>query len=150
MPSVFDAADVAAMIDRINRLTPSTAPLWGKMSVDQMLTHCCVSYDMVYTDRYPPVGALKRWLITMFVKNAVVGPKPYPKNTPTAPEFRIADHHDFAQERARLVAYLQRVQQEGAAAYEGRPSRSFGPLTSAEWNTLYYKHLDHHLAQFGV
>lgn len=150
MPSVFDATDVATLVQRINHLTPTTTPKWGKMSVDQMLTHCCVSYDMVYTDRYPPVGAFKRWILTQFVKSAVVGPKPYAKSTPTAPEFKIVDHRDFEAERTRLVDYVHRVQQEGAKAYEGRPSRSFGPLTAAEWNTLYYKHLDHHLTQFGV
>ncbi len=150
MPSVFDAADVAVLTQRLMKLTPDTKAQWGKMAVDQMLAHCCVSYDMVYTNRYPPVGAFKRALLTLFVKNAVVGPKPYARGTPTAPEFRITDRHDFDVERARLIAYLNTVQQEGATKYEGRASRSFGILTAAEWNTLYYKHLDHHLTQFGV
>ena len=26
----------------------------------------------------------------------------------------------------------------------------FGPLTSAEWDRLQWKHLDHHLRQFGA
>ena len=54
------------------------------------------------------------------------------------------------QEQARLVEYIARVQQEGAQAFDGRESNSFGALTTTEWNTLFYKHLDHHLTQFGV
>jgi hypothetical protein len=79
-----------------------------------------------------------------------VGPTPYPRNTPTAPAFRITDTRDFDTERARLLAYLQQVATEGRSAFEGRESLSFGPLTAAEWNGLFSKHLDHHLQQFGV
>lgn len=48
MENVFDAKDAQNYIDRINNLTPETKGLWGKMSVDQMLAHCNVSYEMVY------------------------------------------------------------------------------------------------------
>ena len=42
--SVFNAADVAELIDRINKLTPQSTPLWGKMNVGQMLAHTNVTY----------------------------------------------------------------------------------------------------------
>lgn len=150
MPSVYNAADAAALEARIAKLTPSTTPQWGKMTVDQMLAHCNVPYDMAYTDRYPKAGALKRLLLTLFVKQAVVGPKPYKRNTPTAPEFRQVERRNFEQERDKLVAYVRRVAQDGARAFEGRESPSFGALTAAEWDVLFHKHLDHHLTQFGV
>jgi hypothetical protein len=38
----------------------------------------------------------------------------------------------------------------GADAFEGKESNSFGKLTASEWNIMMYKHLDHHLTQFGV
>lgn len=150
MKSAFDPATVSELEARIAKLTPSTTPQWGKMTVDQMLAHCNVSYDMAFTDTYPKAGAVKRLLLNLFVKQAVVGPKPYKRNTPTAPEFRMAGAKEFARERDKLVAYVRRVQQEGARGFEGRESPSFGPLTAAEWSTLFYKHLDHHLTQFGV
>jgi len=50
----------------------------------------------------------------------------------------------------RLLAFLQRVQRDGERTFNGKESASFGPLTSAQWNVLFYKHLDHHLMQFGV
>ncbi len=150
MTSVFDSATVAELTARINRLTPSTTAQWGKMSVDQMLAHCNVSYDMAYTNQYPKAGGVKRILLNLFVKQAVVGPKPYPRNSPTAPQFRMAGAKNFEQERSKLIAYLTRVQRDGVSGFERRESPSFGPLSAAEWNTLFYKHLDHHLTQFGV
>jgi hypothetical protein len=150
MKNIFDRSVVNELTARINRLTPTTAPQWGKMTVDQMLAHCNVSYEMVYDNTIRRPGVIKRMLLNAFVKRAVVGPKPYPRNSPTAPQFKIVEARDFEVERRRLLEYLQRVQAEGSQKFEGRPSPSFGPLTAFEWNVLFYKHLDHHLTQFGV
>lgn len=150
MKNVFDRAVVDELEARVAALTPASVPQWGRMTVDQMLAHVNVPYDMAYTDRYPKAGALKRLLLNLFVKQGVVGPKPYKRNTPTAPEFRISGRKEFEAERGKLITYLRRVQRDGEAAFAGRESPSFGPLTATEWNGLLYKHLDHHLTQFGV
>ncbi len=150
MENIFDSAIVARLVARINQLTPTTPPRWGKMSVDQMLAHCNVSYEMVYENSIPRPGAFKRLLLRVLVKTAVVGPKPYRRNTPTAPQFKMIGTKDFGREKSRLIDYLHRVQGEGAKAFDGRESHSFGPLSTTEWSTLFYKHLDHHLTQFGV
>ena len=149
-PNLFDHAEADVAIRRIEALTPDSTPLWGKMSVAQMLAHCIVAYDMVYTGQFPRPNPLLRWVLRTMVKDKVVGLAPYPRNTPTAPAFRIKDERDFSKERARLIAYVRRVASDGASALEGRESPSFGPLTAAEWNVLFSKHLDHHLSQFGV
>jgi Protein of unknown function (DUF1569) len=149
-PDLFDAADVDAAIRRLEALTPDTVPGWGSMRVATMLAHVNVAYEMVYDNKHPRPNALMRFVLKRIVKQKVVGPDPYPRNTPTAPVFRIKDERDFHAERERLVAYLRRVQHEGRQQFEGRESLSFGPLTAAEWNVLFSKHLDHHLRQFGV
>ena len=150
MPNIFDSDVVADLTRRIHLLTPATTPVWGKMTVDQMLAHCNVSYEMVYDGIHAKPNALTRLLLKMFVKGAVVGPKPYARNSPTAAAFRIVGAKEFARERERLIAYINRVQREGEDAFEGRESHSFGSLSSTEWNVLFYKHLNHHLTQFGV
>lgn len=149
-PDLFDAAGVQSVGQRIAALTPESRPLWGKMSVSEMLAHVNVAYEMVYTDKHPRPNPIMRWVLKRIVKQRVVGPAPYPHNTPTAPAFRISDARDFGVERDRLLAYLQQVMHEGRGAFEGRASLSFGPLTANEWNMLFAKHLDHHLQQFGV
>lgn len=151
MKSVFNAADVAELIARINKLTPASQPHWGKMTVSQMLAHCNVSYEMVYDPgKHPKPKGLMKFIIKTFVKGVVVGPKPYKRNSPTAPAFIIKDDKDFEVEKTRLIGYLNQTQQLGEAHFNGKESHSFGSLTTGEWNTLFYKHLDHHLTQFGV
>ena len=150
MKNLFDPKDLSAILDRINQLTSDTQNQWGKMNVSQMLAHCCVAYDMAYTDKYPKPGAFKKFILKLLVKSAVVGPKPYPKNGRTAPDFIIADERDFETEKNRLIENLHKTHELGADHFHNRESHSFGPLTKEEWNTLFSKHLDHHLRQFGV
>jgi len=149
-PDPFDPAQVHDVIRRIGQLTDATRPLWGRMSAAQMLAHLSVAYEMIYTTRHPRPNALMRLILRLVAKRGVVGPKPYPRGAPTAPQFRIRDERDFVAERDRLVAYIHRVRDEGRSAFEGRESPSFGALTADEWAVLFGKHLDHHLRQFGV
>lgn len=150
MKNVFNQTDTAELIGRINKLTPASKPLWGKMSVDQMLAHLNVAYEMAYEDKHPKPGAFKRFLLKTFVKNTVVNDKPYKKSSQTAPEFLIKDSKNFDLEKQRLIAYINKTQQLGKQHFEGKPSHSFGSLTAQEWNNMFYKHLEHHLSQFGV
>ncbi|WP_214072949.1 DUF1569 domain-containing protein [Mucilaginibacter sp. dw_454] len=150
MKSVFNPADVIELIYRVNKLTPDTQPLWGKMAVGQMLAHVNVSYEMVFTDKHPRPNAFARVIIKLFVKSAVVGPKPYKRNSPTAPAFLIKEDKNFDIEKTRLLSHLNQTQQLGEEYFHNKRSHSFGKLTAAEWNVMFYKHLDHHLTQFGV
>ncbi len=150
MKNVFDAKDVESIIGRINQLTPATQPQWGKMNVAQMLAHCNVTYEMVYTDLHKKPGAFMRFMLKMMVKNAVVSEKPYSKNGRTAPQFLITDEREFNKEKTRLVDYINQTLDLGSNHFEGKESHSFGPLNAKEWNNMFAKHLDHHLTQFGV
>ena len=150
MQNIFDPQDVQSFINRINQLDADTRPQWGKMNAGQMLAHCNVAYDMTFTDQYPRPNALARFFIKLIAKSQVVGPKPYPKNARTAPQFVISDQRDFEREQQKLIDYLRKVQDLGAAHFNNKESHSFGRLTSDEWNVLFAKHLDHHLTQFGV
>lgn len=150
MKNLFNAQEANEAIARIENLTASTTPQWGKMSVAQMLAHVNVAYDMAHTDQYPKAGGFKKFMLKLLVKGAVVGPKPYAKNSRTAPEFIISDTRDFEVEKTKLINYLKKTQELGESHFQNKESNSFGPLTSAEWNVLFAKHLDHHLTQFGV
>lgn len=150
MKSSFDQNHTNEAIARINQLTSTTTPQWGKMNVAQMLAHLNVAYDMAYTDKYPSPNFLVRWLLTRFVKQGVVGPKPYPKNGRTAPAFLVDANQDFEKEKKKLIDYVKQTQSLGADHFEQKESNSFGNLSALEWSTLFSKHLDHHLTQFGV
>lgn len=150
MKSVFKPADVIELIYRVNKLTPQSTPQWGKMNVAQMLAHLNVAYEMVFTDKHPRPNFFMRMILTAFVKQTVVGPKPYKRNSPTAPAFIIKDDKDFNTEKTRLLSHINQTQQLGAEYFHNKASNSFGKLSAAEWNVMFYKHLDHHLTQFGV
>ena len=149
-PNIFQAATTQAVIDRIEKLTAETQPLWGKMAVDQMLAHCNVTYEMSFEDLHPKPNAFVKLMMKAFVKKAVVGEKPYPKNGRTAPQFVITEPRDFEIEKARLIAYLRKAQGIGELGFDQRESHSFGKLSTGEWSIMFYKHLDHHLQQFGT
>jgi hypothetical protein len=150
MKNIFDRNVVTELTERINHLTATSRPQWGKMSVEQMLAHCCVSYEYVYDSIHPKPNPIAKFFIKLFVKNAVVGEKPYKKNSPTGPDFIIKDSRNFETEKNRLIAYLTKTQELGAEHFDNKESHSFGKLSTSEWNTLFYKHLDHHLTQFEV
>ena len=150
LPNIFSKEVADEIIARINSLTPSTPALWGKMNVAQMLAHCNVTYEMLYTDKHKKASGFLKFILKVIVKPAVTNEKPYPKSTKTAPAFIITDERVFNDEKSRLIDYINKVQSEGAAAFEGRESLSFGPLTSIGWNNMFYKHLNHHLSQFGA
>lgn len=146
----FSQEGIEAFKDRINQLSPETTAQWGKMNVAQMLAHLNVAYEMDHEDIHPQPNAVARFMLKAFVKKAVCGPKPYARNTRTAPQFVMADQRDFDEEKSRLLAYIDKTAAIGASGYEGKANLSFGKMTAAEWNTMYAKHLDHHLQQFGV
>lgn len=151
LPNVFSLDVAQALQARIGSLNPAQQALWGKMNVAQMLAHCNVTYEMVYEPgKHKKPGALLRFVLKSMVKPKVVGEQAYKQNGPTAPQFIITDSRAFEAEQRRLCDFIARVQQEGASAFEGRESHSFGKLSSEEWNNMFYKHLDHHLKQFGV
>lgn len=150
MKNIFLPSITNEVISRINNLTPTTNQLWGKMNVSQMLAHCNVSYEMVYDNIHPKPNFFMRLMLKGFIKNFVVSEKPYKKNVHTAPAFLIVDEKEFEKEKARLIAYLNKTQTLGESHFDGKESLSFGKLTKTEWNNMFYKHLDHHLTQFGV
>ncbi|WP_199120152.1 DUF1569 domain-containing protein [Pedobacter sp. ASV28] len=150
LPNIFTKEVAEGVIERINKLTPSSRPIWGKMSVAQMLAHCCVSYEMVYTDKHPKPGFFMSFILKNFIKKMVVSHKAYPKNSKTAPAFLVRDEKDFEAEKKCLVDYIRETQVLGTYIFDGKVSHSFGTLSANEWNNMFYKHLDHHLKQFGV
>ncbi|MEO6524932.1 MAG: DUF1569 domain-containing protein [Mucilaginibacter sp.] len=150
MPSVFNPTDVSALTDRVNKLSPSSTPLWGTMAVGQMLAHCNVSYEMVYTDKHPKPNVFMKFILKKLVKNKVVTELPYKQSSQTAPAFIIKDDKDFAAEKARLIDHINQTLELGETHFDGKESHSFGPLSTTEWNNMFSKHLDHHLRQFGV
>ena len=149
MESIFNQTDSANFIKRIDKLTPSTPALWGKMSVDQMLAHSQTTLKMALGDL-----KLKRAFIGLIfggiAKKRLLKDQPLPQNMPTFNEARIIEHRNFEEEKAKLIALVKRFQIAGPNGLIKDPHPFFGKLTPEEWDKLNAKHVDHHLRQFGV
>lgn len=149
MPSLFDPADNATILTRLEKLQPGAQRQWGKMEVDQMLKHCQQPLRVVTGDL-----PLKRGLLGMlFGKMALrqlLDPKPWKQGMMTAPAFKVVDRQVFAQEKQRLAVLVKRFAAEGPTVIANRDHPFFGPMTVEEWDQLQWRHLDHHFRQFGA
>jgi hypothetical protein len=149
MQNLFDRGDRDALLVRLTALQPSSPRQWGKMNVSQMLAHSSVALEVPCGDRVKKQGLLGR-VVAPFVRTKVLGLEPFPRSAPSDPDYRITDERDFEKEHARLAALVDRFCSRGPAGAEGVVHPFFGRLSGDEWGRLMYKHLDHHLRQFGA
>ena len=91
-------------------------------------------------------GKLVGWM----ARGGALGPKPFARGLPTSAEFVVKDARDFAREREGLLEVLTLMSRAGPSGITKEPHPFFGKLTPAEWDTLQWKHVDHHLRQFGA
>lgn len=150
LPNIFTTEVTNEVMQRIEKLSPTSQAHWGKMNVSQMLAHCNVTYEMMYENIHPKPNAFLKFILKLLVKKKVVDETTYAKESKTAPAFLITSEKNFAGEKERLIAYMKKTQELGANYFDGRESHSFGSLSKDEWNNMLYKHLDHHLRQFGA
>jgi hypothetical protein len=149
MNTLFDPSDRGQVLDRFAKLQAGATRQWGKMDVAQMLAHVAASLEVAAGDVKKEQALLGK-LLARFVTGSLLGSdKPMAKNAPTDPTFVVSDARDFAKERTRLLAVADRLASGGPAAANGRVHSFFGAMTGDEWGVLTWKHLDHHLRQFG-
>jgi hypothetical protein len=152
MKNLFDAMVANQVKTRLAQLEPQSERRWGKMTAAQMLAHCSVSMQWAVGEVVPEKGPLPVRLIGRLVKPMVFrNEDPLKKNSPTATSLRMeGEERDFGKERQRLLELIDQFAAGGAAACTENPHSFFGKMTPEEWAILMYKHLDHHLRQFGV
>ena len=76
--------------------------------------------------------------------------KPIKKGLPTDGNFIPKGNFDLDKEKAGLIEIVSRLSEKGPEGITKEPHPFFGALAPEEWNTLTWKHLDHHLSQFGA
>lgn len=148
MSTLADHAARDAIVARIERLSPTATASWGRMTAPQMLAHCTDALRMGLGDLpvKPKAAALPRMAI---VKWLFLNVLPFPKSAPTAKELLARAPEPWEAERAALVGLIGRVGSADATMrWPEHPL--FGPLSAGQWGQLTWKHLDHHLRQFGV
>jgi hypothetical protein len=145
MKTIFNEADRNEILQRIEKLTPDTKALWGKMTVAQMLAHAAMAAKIPTGEFKPKLGPI-RFLGQLF-KKFVLSEKPFGKNAPTAPELKMTVLKDFKTEKTNLIHAIKNLKEDTTIA---TTHPFLNTLNVQEWGRLNYKHADHHLKQFGV
>ena len=150
MKNLFEAARVDEVKERIVCLRPDNERQWGRMTAAQAVAHCTAGFEMALGERLPPRLLIGR-IIGGILKPKVFGnDEPMRRNSPTVPGLVMNDDRNLETERERLYEMIDRFAAAGPTGCSKHPHSFFGRLTPEEWATLMYKHLDHHLRQFGA
>ncbi len=148
--TIFNPAAYADIQQRINQLAATSPRQWGNMTLPQMVGHCGIQLKKALgilpeTAVEGPAfyrTSVGRWLILYAM--------PWPKGSPTPIAMNMLTNQaqvpDIAKAKTELLQLLQRLQ--GKDSFKAHPF--FGKLTKKDWGRLIWKHLDHHLRQFGV
>ncbi len=149
MKTLFDKDTHSELHERLGKLTATAERQWGKMSASQMMEHTARAMEMATTDtvmKQALMGKLLGWVF----REEFLGEKPFRKNAPTGPDFVIKNEPDFETTRTRLKDVMDKMYILGEAGTDGKVHRFFGRLSGKQWGETQYKHVDHHLRQFGV
>lgn len=149
METIFDKNAAINILDRIELLTPLQNAIWGKMNISQMFAHCAIAFEFATGKINVPMTFIGK-MIGRFYKPIYSNKKPFPKNIKTLKEALVTDKKDFYFEKKRLILAINEMQKGGEIICTTLPHPFFGKLTPAQWGIGMYKHLDHHLRQFGV
>ena len=145
--NLFDASVKHEMIERINKLTQDSKAVWGKMNVAQMLAHVQKPIEIALGTHQPKGSFLLRLIGPLF-KSKLWDEKPYKKSLPTDPTFVMTGvDKGFEKEKKQLLEMVNRFTE---TSIESDQHPIFGKLTKENWSKATWKHLDHHLKQFGV
>lgn len=132
----------------LGQLSPQTQPLWGKMNAAQVLAHLSIGFEMALNPHKPKQKLLWKFL-GPFLRKKLLSPSAFPKNSPTAPWFIVADTREFDLEMQKLLLLIDRFEKEMPQC-PALIHPNFGPMSLRDWQLLQWKHLDHHLRQFGL
>lgn len=149
MKSLFDKKTLEETISRVEKLTPDMAAQWGKMNVSQMMEHCSRALDFS-TGKVNPPRLFIGYILGPLFKPMFYNDKPWARSTQTAPDYIVKDQPDFETTKKRLLALMKEFSEGGEAKATRHPSPFFGKLTPEQHGLGQYKHINHHLQQFGV
>lgn len=149
MTTLYEKTVSDALIRRLEGLRADAPARWGKMDAGQMCAHCAASMAVAVGDVVMKQALIGK-ILGGFFKKTWLGDRPIARNAPTDPTFVFNDRRDFETERAKLRTLVERFVAAGPAGAAKGPNSFFGKLTPQEWSRLMYRHLDHHLTQFGA
>lgn len=146
MKSMFCEEDVSRLKERVQRLTPEHSPRWGRMRAGKAVCHLADSVEYALSEPDPSVEVMKG--PPMVVRHVFRLWLPWPKGAPTVDEMMQTEPGDFDTDRNRLLRKMDCMLKKRRDTWPVHPF--FGPLDGLAWARLTWRHIDHHLKQFGL
>jgi hypothetical protein len=154
MKTLGDPRELESVLERLRRVQPGDRPRWGRMSAPQMICHLTDAFRGVLGERSTSSASKPKFAQRTLVKwLALYAPVHWPHGIKTRPESDAEIGGTRPAEFAADVASLEAACLRFLAAREPGARRRhfmFGELTDREWCRWAYRHMDHHLRQFGV
>ena len=147
MQSLLTQAGHQEIKQRLSNLSADSKRQWGKMTVGQMCWHCQLPLRIALENK--PNSSKGNWFVKTFFKNSMYNDKPWRKNLPTAPQLKAKEEKDFDAEYLKLQNLIDEFHNIKDRE-KWHPHPIFGSFTKEQWGQLEYKHIDHHLRQFGI
>lgn len=147
MKTIFDQSTRDELTGRIQALDENAAPLWGKMTVYQMLKHCTLWEEMIAGNKKYKQVFLGRLFGKMAMKSFLDPDKPIPHSAPTIKDLIITGNGDIAAQKKEWIA---RIGDQAHFSNDNFIHPFFGKMTKEQIGVMAYKHSDHHLRQFGA
>ncbi|MFT4969937.1 MAG: hypothetical protein ACI9O4_001689 [Chitinophagales bacterium] len=149
MRNIQVESDFESIKNRIALLSSNHSPRWGVMNLEDMLVHCTTQLKLalgeISAESQGP--SIMRTRLGKWVSLSNI---PWPRGIFTPASMNMANNKlvpvNIETEKKALLQYLGQVKVEEQL----QPHPFFGNFTRQEWARMVYKHLDHHLKQFGV
>ena len=150
MRSVLKTADLGELEARLSGLTADSRPLWGRMTAPGMVCHLADSFHVVLGSR-PTTRTNTRFERTFIRLLALTVPLQWPKGIETVKEVDQERGGTPPEEFAADMARLRTAMRDFVTRVPHEPMSHpiFGRVSTAEWGRWGYRHVDHHLRQFG-
>lgn len=147
MPTLFDPSAREKIIARLSNLTSDRRPLWGRLDAARVQTHLSDQLRMALGDVVcKPKNTPFQYPV---IRQLIVYVLPWPKGAPTAPELLATAPAEFEADKQTLLQLIERVgTRKPEESFGVHPA--FGRLSRRAWGVLAWRHLDHHLRQFGL
>lgn len=148
MKTIWEASARQDLRDRLERLSPAAERRWGKMSAPQMVTHLVDSMRMANGELQVPAKKLPIRFTPL--KQFIIYVAPFPRSAPTAPQLIPRPPGDWPSECRTLCTLIDQFAARDRSAPRWPDHPAFGKMTAGSWGVLTYRHIDHHLRQFGA
>lgn len=151
LESLFDTSDRERLMARLSALRPDSERCWGRMTAHQAVCHLSDTFRAMLGDRPLPSREID-WKRKLMRFAAFTSALPWPEGAPTSPgldaEKEGTRPADFGNDLGELRDLVDRFVATGGRGLA--PHWAWGTMTRGVWGRYGWRHLNHHLRQFGV